>query len=358
MKNINSTIKKYTFRLGNMGVKKQEIVVPVFLPFKGCPYRCIFCAQDKQTGLNLNSETVPLAIKFDHLLRELRRKIDTSIEKISIELAFYGGTFTLLPPKIFQQCLDIVKLCYNEGLIERARCSTRPDALSTEVLTQLKAAGFQLIELGVQSFSNTSLDLVRRGYDKNQILEGCKKIASVGLEFGIQLLPGMPGSTPEVFLNDVQQALALSPACLRFYPCLVIDGIELAITWKKGLYQPWDLKTTVKTLGKALADAWSFNIPVIRLSLAPEESLDKSILAGPRHPALGSMVQGEALLYLIENIVQNHGCLLSALYLPSFCRGFFYGHSGNLKERWANIGISKKNVFWSNNTYGEVFFVQ
>ena len=32
-------------------VEKGQAVVPVFLPFRGCPVRCVFCAQDVQTGL-------------------------------------------------------------------------------------------------------------------------------------------------------------------------------------------------------------------------------------------------------------------------------------------------------------------
>lgn len=65
----------------------------------------------------------------------------------------------------------------------------------------------------------------------------------------------MPGSTPEVFLDDVEQSLALSPVCLRFYPYLVVDGTKLAAIWRKGLYQPWNINTTVKIVGKGLVKA-------------------------------------------------------------------------------------------------------
>ena len=32
-------------------VAARQAVVPVFLPFRGCPVRCVFCAQDVQTGI-------------------------------------------------------------------------------------------------------------------------------------------------------------------------------------------------------------------------------------------------------------------------------------------------------------------
>jgi hypothetical protein len=32
-------------------------------------------------------------------------------------------------------------------------------------------------------------------------------------------------------------------------------------------------------------------VPVIRLSVAPEPAFDSAVLAGPRHPALGALIQ-------------------------------------------------------------------
>lgn len=354
-----TNIKTYSFQLGVLGEKKYNRIIPIFLPFEGCPHRCIFCAQDKQTGLGYGGSKISLSDNLANLFTRLKKEKNTfSSEKLLPEIAFYGGTFTLLPTASMQLCLNMVKQCLAEGLISGARCSTRPDAVSPAILTKLKAAGINLIELGVQSFSNIALSLVRRGYTQHIIKEGCYNILSAGLRLGIQLLPGMPGSTAEVFLNDVEQSLEQNPTCLRFYPCLVVDGTQLADIWRKGLYQPWDINTTVKILGKGLVRAWSKKIPVIRLSLAPEDTLEASILAGPRHPALGSMIQGEALFHLIYEKIKQIGQSPSFVCLPSFCKGFFYGHAGMLKKHWASIGINSVNIQWSNTiNYGKLIFL-
>lgn len=355
---MNIEVKGYTFPIGVVSKKRKYRIVPIFLPFEGCPYRCVFCAQDKQTGVTHRSKRISLSDKLANLFDLLKKqKNEKSYEDCITELAFYGGTFTLLDSKDLQLCLDMVRHCYVEGLISQARCSTRPDALDVRILAKLKDAGVQLIELGVQSFSDNALGLSQRGYTQKIVTDGCQQIVDAGLEFGIQLLPGMPGSTPENFYTDVQYAISLKPKCLRFYPCLVVAGTALAIHWQKGLYQPWDISTTVKALGKALSRAWSEYVPVIRLSLAPEEVLDRAVLAGPRHPALGSMVQGEALVYTVQKKIRTVGRQLSTVSLPSFCKGFFYGHAGTLKERWKSIGITSSNVEWSNHEYGELFFI-
>ena len=208
-----------------------------------------------------------------------------------IELAFYGGTFTALPERLQMECLALAMQAKEKGIVCRVRCSTRPDALRPDRLQALRHAGLDLVELGIQSFHTEALLDVQRGYNGDRAREGCRLIKESGLKLGIQLLPGMPGSTPQRFSEDVEEALAFSPSCLRFYPCLVVDGTPLAERWRIGQYAPWELDTTITTLGKALASAWAQRIPVIRLSLAPERELDESVLAGARHPAILSKVK-------------------------------------------------------------------
>ena len=76
--------------------------------------------------------------------------------------------------------------------------------------------GIDLVELGIQSFDDKALSLSRRGYTGKDAEAGCLAVTEAGLRLGIQLLPGMPGSSPDIFLADVRKALSLSPACLRF----------------------------------------------------------------------------------------------------------------------------------------------
>lgn len=271
------------------------------------------------------------------------------------ELAFYGGTFTAIPEKERQLCLSFLDQMREEHLVDRARCSTRPDALSPLTLEELRHHGVELVELGIQSFCDDALARSRRGYTGQQALEGCGIVQDAGLQLGIQLLPGMPGCSPEIFLEDTAQALALRPACIRFYPCLVPEGTVLAHWWRSGAYQPWSLEETVHTLGRALAMAWEARIPVIRLSVAPEPSFDAAVLAGPRHPALGALIQAEALLVQTEKALEALGRSPERLELPRSCQGFLYGDKGALKSRWAELGLPPAKICFTDRTEAELF---
>ena len=248
-----------------------------------------------------------------------------------IELAFYGGTFTALPERLQMECLALAMQAKEKGIVCRVRCSTRPDALRPDRLQALRHAGLDLVELGIQSFHTEALLDVQRGYNGDRAREGCRLIKESGLKLGIQLLPGMPGSTPQRFSEDVEEALAFSPSCLRFYPCLVVDGTPLAERWRMGQYAPWELDTTITTLGKALASA------------------------GPRHPALGNIIQSEALFETVRSHFALNGFLPpDELFFPQYCQGFFSGHKGSLLPRWEKLGIRPSSIQWVEGEYASL----
>ncbi len=225
-------------------------ILPVFLPFRGCPSHCVYCAQDRQTGTGRENS-----------IENILEKAAENIRNDTQEIAFYGGTFTAMPATDRQLCLSFFASMRKKCKSLSARCSTRPDALSPDILDELKDAGIGLIELGIQSFSDSALALSRRGYAGRDALEGCRRVLEAGFGLGIQLLPGMPGSTPEIFLHDAETTLALRPACMRFYPCLVPEGTVLAQWFRKGLYRPWSQEETVAALGRGLSMAWKAGVP-------------------------------------------------------------------------------------------------
>lgn len=331
------------FSLPAFKAATSRTIIPFFMPFAGCSIRCLFCAQDRQSG----QEVAPVSER----LHALRQQLAHPAPPARRELAFYGGTFTKIAPNLQLSCLQLVKEALAEGTIVAARCSTRPDAVSANHLAPLREHGISLIELGIQSFQDAALKASCRGYTRKLALQGCRSVQHEGFELGIQLMPGMPGLSPSAFLEDVNTALALAPSCLRLYPCLVLEGTVLAEHWRNGRFQPWSLEEAVTTLGEALRRIWQADVPVIRMGLAPDPALDAAFLAGPRHPALGSMAQGMALLRTVEHSLADvQGVNNLELHLPAACQGFFYGHQGSLRSQWARLGVSR--IIWHQERHG------
>jgi len=326
---------------------------PLFLPFAGCPRRCIFCAQDAQTGIQSSTSLASLLATTWQQISDIQSSL---AEPKPFELAFYGGTFTCLPKADQEACMALMKGLRERNWIVSVRCSTRPDACNEEQLGYLTEHGINHIELGVQSFNDEALETAQRGYTGAIAKNACKAVVDAGFTLGIQLLPGMPGVDPSCFLEDVTTALHFLPKGMRFYPCLVINNTPLATLWREGLYAPWSEEITITTLATALIAAWRLQVPVIRLSLAYEPSLEASILAGPRHPALGSMIMAEALIQQAEEAVRTHQVKPKYLYLPYTCKGFWKGHAKKIMPRWEKIGIIK--AIWHEESHGMLEFSQ
>lgn len=359
-------------------------LIPLFLPFSGCPVRCVFCAQDVQTGLaNCMDPAAPSsgtpvlpASSLAVLLRQTSENLEHrhALGLPPAELAFYGGTFTAMPEQDQNACLDLARMALERGWIRSFRCSTRPDCVAAPALARLRAAGCRCVELGVQSFADEALCASKRGYDGSTALEACARVKAAGLALGVQLLPGMPGNSTADFLRDVPLALDAGADMLRFYPCLVVEGTALARMWRQDLYAPWPLEDTLDTLAQGWLVAQEARVPVIRMGLAPEAALAEAVLAGPVDNALGSRVMGRALLLAVRRalgalaassggdaLAASSGLALAAssevdalaalpdmaappllrsLHVPPSCQGYIWGMRGELRAAWAGLGLA------------------
>ena len=313
-------------------------VWPVFLPFAGCPYRCVFCAQDKQTGQD--------GAELEKILHALEHDLDEALAngKGPYELAFYGGTFTALPEPWPQMFLGLAMRYRERGLVTHVRCSTRPDCVDDFSLSMLRAQGLDMVELGIQSFDDDALKTSGRGYDGDTARQACDMVKRAGLGLGVQLLPGLPGDRPGIFAKDVQAAADMGPETARLYPCLVIKGTPLARLWERGEYEPWSVEQAREELAAALPVLWEKNVRVIRLGLAPEGTLQENILAGPWHPALGQSARGLALFNMVREQAETLGAASIRIDVPRRYQGEFFGHGNELYKPYMAIGLDKIHV--------------
>ena len=326
--------------------------------------RCVFCAQDVQTGIggcqNPDRVESSRAASVEGLLLAARENLRLRHEsgQAAAELAFYGGTFTALPEEDLAACLDLACEAQQKGWISSFRCSTRPDRVDAPILERLRAAGCGVVELGVQSFADSALAASRRGYTGGAAQAACALVRAANLKLVVQLLPGMPGHSTQFFRDDVPTALAAGAQMLRFYPCLVLEGTGLAAMWREGSYKPWPLEDTLESLAHGWLMAAQANVPVIRMGLAPEPGLESAVLAGPVDRELGGRVKGRALLLAVREVLGEGATTPAAqfdLLLPRAAQGFFWGAKGELRARWAALGL--RTVFFDDNISPQLVFI-
>lgn len=311
---------------------------PVYLSWSGCPGRCVFCAQPVQSG--------QAAAPLDRTLDALEAGLDAALRagRGPYELAFYGGVFTALPEPWPERFLETARRFRAAGLIGRVRCSTRPDACAPATLDRLAAAGLDLVEIGAQTFDDAVLAAAGRGHDAQSIRQAARAVRRAGLGLGLQLLPGLPGHAPADLARDAAETAALGPDLVRLHPCLVLEGTGLAALYRSGRYAPWALAETVTALGEALPVLWRAGIRVTRIGLTPEPGLLRARLAGPWHPALGTMARARGTFRLLAEAAFDLGGRAFALRAPARFSGELFGHGGELTGAYAALGLARDRV--------------
>ncbi len=318
----------------------RPLIIPFFIPHAGCPHTCLFCNQHQISGVK---QQLPSAQQItDTVLQWLERSPHRATE-----VAFYGGSFTLLPRKQQEQLLYAVQPLIEQQLVKSIRISTRPDALEQAALEFLAERKVATIEIGVQSLDEQVLLQSNRGHTAADSFLAIQRVKAAGFQVGAQLLPGLPGDTQAKALASVQGVLAAGAEFVRIYPAVVLSGTALADQFKAGQYHPPDLEQGVQICARMLHLCLRAGIPVIRIGLQAEEGLSAAgtILAGCWHPALGQLVKAQLyhdlVVTLAGQLITTEGVQL-ACHPERFSE--VQGHARSNLTRWQQSGLSIRKV--------------
>jgi len=220
-------------------------------------------------------------------------------------VAFYGGSFTGIDDDLLDDYLEVVSRMKEQGIIDGMKLSTRPDMIFPDMLNRLSRAGCQEVELGAQSMDDAVLAASRRGHTRAHTIEAAALIHHAGIGLGIQLMPGLPGEDRDSFLATVDAVIALRPQSARIYPTVVIEGTGLAACYRQGSYTPLSLEEAERRTLYAYLRLYKKGCKVLRMGIPFPETLD--VIAGPCHPAFGSLVRARGFRIMAQQLVARGG---------------------------------------------------
>lgn len=322
---------------------KTHYIIPVFVPDLGCPHRCVFCNQKRITGSPEVPTKEDVAVKIADYLQTIPREPD-----VIREVAFYGGSFTAVSHDLQAELLNPAYQSKCNGQIDKIRISTRPDAISEDIMVLLSAYGVDTVELGVQSMDDEVLYLAGRGHTSRDVLRASAMIKSWGQNLGLQLMVGLPASTWEREINTAAEVIALEPEFVRIYPCLVLKDTPLADLYRQAKYQPLSVEEAVERCKLLLIMFEKAGIPVIRIGLQPSEQINLTgdVITGPYHPAFRELVESAVARDQLEYILREHLSINKAhkieIAVPESDVSIVRGHKGtNIQYFNEKYGISE-----------------
>ncbi|MDQ2085262.1 radical SAM protein [Herbivorax sp. ANBcel31] len=317
-------------------MNKRKIIIPIFIPHKGCPFDCVFCNQK-----NISGQIKDMDEKQMH---SIIQSFINSVPKGEVdEIAFYGGSFTGIKKEEQVKFLQIANEYIENGYVKKIRLSTRPDYINQDILNYLKHYNVSTIELGVQSLDEEVLKTASRGHGIDDVYRASKIIKENGFILGIQTMVGLPKDTSDRALYTAKKVVEISPDLVRIYPLLVIKDTYIEKMYYNREYIPLTIDDTVNLCTELVQIYRANGINVIRIGLQPTDNISKNgdVIEGPFHPALRQLVESRIALISIEKEIIKRG--LNKKNDIVICTS---------KEKISNvIGQKKSNIMYLKGKY-------
>lgn len=191
----------------------------IHIPF--CKQRCIYCDFYSTTSQEKENRYIE-AVCTELELR--KQSLPDPVHTIYIG----GGTPSLLNPASVKQLKDCMDRNYRVMPDLEFTVEANPDDISPEWLEAMSHIGVNRISMGVQTFHDGHLKLLRRRHNSERAIQAVHLCQEHGFRnISIDLIYGLPEQTLEEWKTDVAQAIALNVQHLSAYALIYEENTAL-----------------------------------------------------------------------------------------------------------------------------------
>jgi oxygen-independent coproporphyrinogen III oxidase len=209
--------------------------VYVQVPF--CQTKCTYC--NFHTGVFSKDLYEPYVRALCREIAEYRRLLrENDIANVPgavVDTAYFGGgTPSLLDPAHLGQILEGIRAAFPSNL-EEVTLEADPETISTEKAAAWRAAGFNRISMGVQSFDDGELCAAGRMHRRADVFSAVKALRAAGFEnVSSDLIAGLPHQTDRSWEQSVEELLQLRPEHVSIYMMEIDEGSRLGLEVLQG----------------------------------------------------------------------------------------------------------------------------
>jgi radical SAM superfamily enzyme YgiQ (UPF0313 family) len=178
---------------------------------RGCPQGCFFCLATPVHGRKVR-----------------KRSIDSILKEIEVCKAEYGISDFIFWSDLFNHERDwVLNLCdaiLSSGLFFRWSANIRVDRFDIEMAEAMKAAGCELVSVGVESGNQKMLDLMGKGIRLEECVRAFSIIRKARLKGIAYFLIGLPWETEETVTETIRFARELDCDYASFFVCTPLPG--------------------------------------------------------------------------------------------------------------------------------------
>lgn len=195
----------------------------IHVPF--CRTKCIYC--DFYSVTNVSQISPYISRLTDEIIR--RKEEIPAGEKVQT-IYFGGGTPSLLSSEELALILETIRQHYpiaTEGTPE-VTLEINPGDLTHLRAKELLSLGINRFSIGAQSFNPHTLRVLSRRHSPEETVEVVRLLREAGADnLTLDLIYGVPGTTPEDLMWDLEALTALSPEHISAYSLMYEEGTPL-----------------------------------------------------------------------------------------------------------------------------------
>jgi oxygen-independent coproporphyrinogen-3 oxidase len=200
----------------------------IHIPF--CVKKCAYCAFYSVTDLTLIPDILSSLRREMNLNKDVNRAYDT--------VYIGGGTPSVIAASDLERLIGDIRTAFTITPDAEITVEANPGDISVGLLTTLRCAGVNRLNIGCQSFDDDTLAFLGRRHKARQALETIRMARDAGFSnLGIDLIYGLPSPSEDAFkiwLAALRTTLSFHPEHLSCYQLTVEADTPFADLHRKG----------------------------------------------------------------------------------------------------------------------------
>ena len=206
-----------------MITNNKTLGIYIHIPF--CYRKCRYC--DFLSFPNSSEDLIEQYV--EKLCTEIISKSDLQVSTDVVDSIFIGGgTPSFIDEKHIDEILDALCARYHIDDNAEITLEANPGTATRQKLVAYKNAGINRMSFGVQTFDDNQLKLLGRIHDAETAIETVSAARDVGFNnINIDLMFGLPDETLDIWANDLNSAINLSPEHISFYSLTIEEDTPI-----------------------------------------------------------------------------------------------------------------------------------
>ncbi len=198
---------------------------------------CIYCGE-RGAGEHIDPT--------QDIAHQVRAAIGAAKENAEFIAYFQNFTNTYAPPRVLRERYDAALI---DKRIRALAIGTRPDCIDediAELIATYKERCDVWVELGLQTASDKTADIINRGYHKEVFEDAMRILKKYGIPVVVHLIIGLPGEDIEDIRATAEYLSHFDVWGVKIHSIYVMRGTRLAKMYERGEYTPPTLDEYVR----------------------------------------------------------------------------------------------------------------